>query len=154
MSKVKDVLRFLFISPEFMILLAIAGVYLTYPDPLSWVGAALKANSDALAYWPTIPIGLTVYAFSRGGKLLHPREAESNRDIYDWPDFWRLKSRVIASVVICSLASLLALFTWLAADQLSMAAIGIGAVLSMSIAATSTFLLYLAWLRMRELAET
>jgi hypothetical protein len=112
MGKVCESLRIIFISFEFVFILLIYLTLLLYPDLYSKFGSKFFGNNELWKYIPVLPFALVGGSIKYAWKIIVPLNNESNKMLYDWPDYWKLKLRVIFSIIICAVCCALAIIIW------------------------------------------
>lgn len=136
-----------------MILLVVVYLSTQMPEHLEAIGAGFKAENEAVKFALSIPLALTAYAAHIGAKILRPAENASNKVLYEWPGYWKLKSRVVVSLVICGVSSAAAIFLWVFGADWSDSLLGSVFVMALAEPVVSVFMLWLAWIKIRELFE-
>ncbi len=107
-----ELLRVLFISVEFLFLLVVIVVGYFLPSAWVFVGDTPKAQTDVMKYLPVLPIALCGFSITLSWKLLSPKSG-SNRELYDWPDYWKLKLRRDVTIALCVLSAGVSLVIWI-----------------------------------------
>jgi len=139
MNRFRDTARFILLSPEIICALLPFVVY-TYMPALADV--LIKQMKDGLGFGlggVAIPLGMLAFNYKEGLDMLAP--TGGRKVLLDWPDYPKLKARVVASFVWCVLGSVSALVAVLmvATDLLPRLAIAIlVAGILASAAATAT----------------
>lgn len=124
MNRIAELTRTIFISFEFLYLIVLLSVYLSNPAIFNSIGQKFHGNQEIWKYIPTIPPGLLVASLSYSWKILTPLDGSSNRFLHEWPDYWKLKLRVILSVFYCGLSAIAAIAIWLYGLQIQKAQLG------------------------------
>jgi len=70
------------------------------------------SQTEVMKYLPVIPIALCGYSITLSWKLLSPKSG-SNRELYDWPDYWKLKLRRDVTIGLCFICAGLSLILWI-----------------------------------------
>jgi hypothetical protein len=151
--KAIESLRILFASYEALFLSIIAASYFYYPDFFIGIGENFQTNNEIWKFIPSIPLVVCGFAVQYAWKILMPLESSSNRVLHEWTNYWKLKLRVIYSVLLCAACVLGAVYIWFFSDTLS--AINTGAIFiaSIVVAVTVAFNQFLAAFKIRELME-
>ena len=123
MKKIIEFFRLIFISFEFLFILLIFLTLNIYPELYSIIGNKFMENADIWKYIPVIPLGLSGASINYAWKILTPLSS-SNRILYEWPDYWKLKLRVLSSIIMCLTCLFLAIFLWFFCKNLEPAHIG------------------------------
>jgi hypothetical protein len=123
------------------------------PEHLIVIGSGFKADNEALKFAPSIPLALTAYAAHVGAKILRPIENASNRVLYEWPGYWKLKARIVVSLIVCGTSSAAAILLWVFGKTWSDSSLGAVFALAVIEPVISASILWLAWIKIRELVE-
>ena len=150
MRYVVDLLRCVFISPETSIVAVIGLVLLHRPEWLSLVGSSAREQVEFLGFLLSTPSALTVVCVKTGDAVLSHGHS-LDRALYQWPQYWRLKLRVLLAMVMCGLASGASVFFWIFGHLWSDAAVGAAFVAAVLVALASTSSVFLAKLKVREI---
>jgi hypothetical protein len=149
--KLADILRVYVISPELLVIALSGAVVLLYPEPVALFGSEVSRENSVLQYIALLPIVLLGVAFKLSNDILKPLDGANNRILYEWPDYWRLKHRAIATILFCLAASAGALGLWVFKTHLHPRLLGAGLIATVVLALVSTVSLYLGYLRLREI---
>ncbi|MCE9609500.1 MAG: hypothetical protein K8R23_04675 [Chthoniobacter sp.] len=147
--------RVVVVSFEFLFCLAIASLAFFLPDWLSFVGDELKAQPDVTKWIPLIPLALCTLAFQLAWKLTTPidKSNKSSREVLDWPDYWRLKMRRNASLVLSFMSATLAVVLWVFAKHFTSLWFGVLTIGCFGVSLINAGCMYMATLRLREIAD-
>ncbi len=107
-----EFLKILFISFEFVIVLIIFLTMNLFPEFYAKIGSKFIGDSEIWKYIPVIPFTLASASINYAWKILTPLTNSSNKILYDWPDYWKLKLRVTVSIAICVICLSLAIMLW------------------------------------------
>ncbi len=115
MRKLLDFIRFLIVSPEVIVGLAVYLLFVIKPDIFKFISAHLFiANMEWTDYAKLLGIPLTslglTYTF--GESILNPQDRDNRKSLKEWPDYWMLKNRIYYSLVISIIALIGSLFSW------------------------------------------
>jgi hypothetical protein len=134
MKYVLEALRMIFISFEFIFALVVFLLHQQNPHFFTILGDSLTGDSEITKWLPAIPLGLSIYCFvDLIWKLITPLSA-SNRELYDWPDFWRLKIRCYFSLILSAVCAAVALSIWIFSKAISHEWIGVLFLFSVGLA--------------------
>jgi len=122
MRQFLDFLRCIFISFEFLWVIIIFFVRETFPNLFETIGIALSSEKDIIKYLPAIPIALSGFSISMAWRILTP--TNSNRELYDYPDYWRIKLRTILAILAASGSAAIAVSIWFFSPHLNAADVG------------------------------
>ena len=101
MRKFIEFLRAVFISPEL-----VAGglpfvISFYWPEPATFVGQQFASDAKWALGTATIPLGLLATTYAFGTDILSP--SGSKKVVLLWPDYWKLKMRVVVALGFCLL---------------------------------------------------
>jgi hypothetical protein len=106
-----------------------------------------------IKWLPAIPLGLSAYCcVDLLWKLIAPL-SDSNKKLYGWPDFWRLKMRCCFSLVLSIICAGVACGLWIFSKILSHDCIGILFALSMGLSLINTGCMIYASICLRVIME-
>ena len=151
--KLLEFIKIVFISFEAAFLLALFLAFKYFPDALQSVGHQFKTNSDVWKFIPTVPLIICGFSIQYAWKILNPLNGSSNRILHEWPDYWKLKLRVILSIFICILCVVTAAVVWIYASSLTEIMTGALFVGSCGVALIVACHELLAAFKIRELME-
>lgn len=112
MRYILECFRVVFISGEVLSVVLAGALLMIAPQLFASLGSAIRSNSEILKYLPAIPISLCGYSIFLAWKILAPLD-DSNRELYDWLEFWRIKLRIAISVGFAVLAVVSVLGGWI-----------------------------------------
>jgi hypothetical protein len=148
-----DILRLCLISFEAVFVLAIV-VYLYYfPSFFIDIGVKFKTNNEVWKLLPGIPLLYASVSIGLSWKVLIPSDNSKTKILYQWPEYWRLKYRVVASFIICGMAAIGSIIIWVWSNDLSECTIGTIFISSMVVPVPSIFTQFLAAFKVRELLD-
>jgi len=153
MRNLIEVLRFCFISPEALFLVSIISCSFFFPSMFVAVGTQFKVNSEVWKFMPSIPILLATASIKLAWNILAPLGGSSAKILYQWEGYWKLKYRVVASIVMCGMVAVCSIALWIFSKDLSELKIGTIFISSVAVAATVTFNQLLAAFKLRELMD-
>jgi len=148
-----EILRIIIMSYEALFIAVVAFAYNYFPELLVGIGNPLKNNDDVLQYMVSLPIFMCGYSVQQTWKILMPLEGNSNRKLHEWPNYWRLKYRVIISSIICAACIFSYVCIWLYSSSFSVLTFGAVFITSIIIPLIVAFNIHLAALKVRELME-
>ncbi len=151
--KIIEIIKILFISFEAVFLLALFAALQFYPESFELIGNQIKANMEIWKFIPTIPLAICAFSIQYAWKILNPINGSSNRILHEWPNYWKLKFRVIASIFLCVTCVVASLVIWIYATNLSAMITGAIFVASCCIALIVAASELLAAFKVRELME-
>ncbi len=151
--KIIELIKIIFISFEAVFVLALVLVFQYFPDALQNVGHQFKTNSDVWKFIPTVPLIICGFSIQYAWKILNPISSSSNRILHEWPGYWKLKLRVVASIFICIFCVLAAVVVWIYASGLSERMTGAIFIASCGVALIVASHELLAAFKIRELME-
>jgi len=132
----------------------IAAIYFYSPEILIFVGNHFKINNDIWKFIPTIPLLLCGFSIKYTWKILMPLEGNnSNRMLHEWPNYWKLKYRVIVSAALCVICVFGSFTIWFFNSSLSSLTVGAIFIATIIVSLTAAASEFLAAVRVRELLE-
>ena len=151
--KLLEIAKLLIVSFETLFLLILIAALHYYPNLFEQIGNQFANNNEIWKFLPTIPLLICAFSIQYAWKILIPINGASNRILHKWPNYWKLKYRVIASIFICIACAMISVFIWIYASNLSVKIIGAAFIASCSIALIVAFNQLLAAFKVRELME-
>ena len=118
MKRLVDGIRLSLLSPETVVALLPFVVYLYAPD---WASVLVKPMKESLTFGLAaagLTLGAAVFCYREGGDILEPSGAKAV--LLEWPGYFMLKARVVASLAWCvaGIGAALAA-TWLVASDVA-----------------------------------
>jgi len=148
--RVSDLLRLLVLSPELLAVLACLAIQTYVPD---WLSVVTKVRKDGLTFGLSgagIALAALAFCYRQGDDILSPTGRLTV--LLEWPDYFMLKSRVIAALTWCVVgigACLTA--TWMVADGKTVQWASVILVAGILVAGMAVASIALARYRIREL---
>jgi hypothetical protein len=153
MKRLVDGIRLSLLSPEMLAALLPFAVHLYVPG---WASVLVKPMKEGLTFGLTaagLALGAAAFCYKEGGDILEPSGPKAV--LLEWPGYFMLKARVVASLAWCVVGIGAALAgTWLVASDVAPqlgATVLVAAVLA---AAASAASIALARYRIRELLSS
>lgn len=153
MIRLLEVLKIIIISFETLFVVIVAAIYFYSPENIVSIGNHFKNNNDIWKFIPSIPLILCGFSVQYAWRILVPLGGNSNRTLHEWPNYWKLKYRVIISVILCGACVLSTVSIWIFSSSLSALMVGTIFIASIVISLTVAFNELLAALKVRELME-
>lgn len=151
MKRIIDILRVIFISPEFLILLIVFVLQIYKADWFILIGKQFQSNNEIWKFLPTLPMLFTSLVFKFGKNIRIP--LENNKQLYQWNEYYRITDRVHIGIYISILSSIGAISVWLLIDIISNLYIGIIFISSIGISGFSALTMHLASISIREVLD-
>ena len=148
-----ETLRIIFVSCETLFFVVVVIFYFYFPVFFIEIGNQFKINNDIWKFIPSIPLIICGFSVQYAWKILMPLDGKSNRTLHEWSDYWKLKFRVIISVVICAACVLSTVFIWIFSSSISSLTVGAIFIASIIISLAVAFNQFLAAFKIRELME-
>lgn len=150
MNRLIDAVRLVVVSPEMLMALIPFGIY-AYAPTLADV--LIKPMKEGLGFGlaaASLPLAMLAFNYKEGFDLLSP--SGGRKVLLEWPDYPRLKARVIAAFAWCSSGALAGVIAvWMVAnDFLSQLAIAI-LIAGILAASVATATIALARFTLREI---
>jgi hypothetical protein len=111
MKKILDLLRALFISPEFLIFSFSIVLYKYNFQVFSRIGTRIQEETKIWEYLPVLPYLFTYAVINISSKIRSPIE-KNKKVLYKWPLYNLLKNRVYISIFICILCCFCSIYIW------------------------------------------
>jgi hypothetical protein len=152
-TKLSDVIRFVIISPETLSVLASIAAWAFYPSAFTALGGAITER-EAIATHTLIsaPVGLTGLALTLTWQILFP--GARNRALVDWPDYPKLKARVIFGLLLLLAGLILSLSVFVFSNHLRPDLVGLGMLVVLAVGLVVVGSFALAAISIREILET
>lgn len=106
-----ELLRVLFISVEFLVFLVVVAVWFFFPAVWISSGETFKSQEEVMKCLPVLPVALCGFSIRFSWKLLSPQSG-SNKILYEWPDYWKLRLRRNVTIGLCVLYAAVSIATW------------------------------------------
>ncbi|MDI6727792.1 MAG: hypothetical protein QMD44_02550 [Thermodesulfovibrionales bacterium] len=150
MNRLTDILRMVTLSPELLIALATIAIHKTMPSAGNLALALLNSDHKwAVGIVVVIPITLLVSCYQLGTEILSPQG--KRKVLLEWPDYWRLKYRVVYALAVCAIALFASLIGYLLVLNRKSPAAAMLIIGAWAVAATTTASLALAKWSTREI---
>lgn len=104
-------LRVVLVSFEAATLVSAAAIWSMFPGELAVAARSASATSDVLTFLLLLPLALIPWLATEARNLLH-EDKETTRLLAKWPDYWRLKCHVFASLAYALLFAALSIVPW------------------------------------------
>lgn len=99
MDKLKDVIRFIAISPETLSALLVFSISYFWPETIEFFAKFVSvAEASTVSVIIGVPLAMVIGGYSLGFDLLNP--SEHKRTLKQWPGYWMIRNRVIFSLVV------------------------------------------------------
>jgi hypothetical protein len=151
LTRLVDILRAIFISPEVVIILIIYAIMQYKPEWLSLIGTQFKSNSEIWKFLPTLPILFTSLVFKYGKNIRIP--LEKNKRLYKWNEYHRITDRVFIGMFISIFCSIGAISIWFLTSSTSTLYLGAIFIATVGLSGFSAFTMYLASISIREILD-
>jgi hypothetical protein len=153
MERLYDIVGFIIISGESIILIPIFILAYYYPEYYKIVGYNLKTYLPLSILMPGIQGYCILRSLKLWDKVLTPLGDSNTKALYDWSGYWKLKYRVVATLTICIISTIASIIIWLLSEKFSNITLGIVFVSLLAIPVVSLFCEQLAAIRVRELLD-
>lgn len=148
-----ETVRIIIASYEALFFVVVVAVYFYFPSVFVGIGNHFKTNNDIWKFIPSVPLIICGFSVQYAWKILMPLEGSSNRILHEWPNYWKLKYRVIISVILCAVCVICTISIWIFSTSLSALTVGTIFMSSIIISLTVAFNQFLAAFKVRELME-
>ena len=153
MSRFKNIVLALLVSPEIVVCLSVLGLVVVIPDHIASLGEVIRSDPEVWKYLPALTFIFSGAAINSSFKLRAPLENFSNKVLYRWPAYQLLVDRVYIALFygICSAGGSLALWVFgLKLEPVWVASVFLAATLMSGVTALT---MILAQQKLRELLE-
>jgi hypothetical protein len=151
LTRIADILRAIFISPEASYLLILFFFFEIYPELFTIIGSQFKSNSQLWQYLPTLPILFTTLVFKLGKSIRVP--LDKNKRLYEWDGYHRITDRVFIGIFISMIAAVAAVSIWFLTKLVSDMYLGIIFLSAVGVSGFSAFTMYLASISIKEILD-
>ena len=148
-----DALRVAFLSWECAIALAMWTLWLTYPSILAQLGRRVIDDGNLLPYILALPGVILIWATTQAKAVLAPASAAQNVQLRAWPDYWRLKIRVLLGLAWIVASCCISLVTWIFRADFASDVVGSLLTTALIVSVFSAGSLWLASITVREIVE-
>lgn len=153
MRRILEILRIILVSYEMIALSIIILLSYYWPSWFESLGHQIRNNSDILKYIPTIPLAFFAAAVQMSNKILKPKSDGSNKILYEWSDYWKLKFRALLSIFTCLICGVISISIWVFSKKISAFLLGLLLLTCIVIAAIVCLCQLLAVYKVREILE-
>lgn len=101
MKYLKDCLKTIFISPEFLFLCLGILLYQFYDSFFIRLGLAMSSREGADYFFTALPVSMLIASYKIGVIILRPGDDAENKILYQWPFYRALEFRVYWSIFLC-----------------------------------------------------
>ncbi|WP_065089111.1 hypothetical protein [Acidihalobacter prosperus] len=142
MASIKSTLRWVFVSPEMLIIAVAAYLIINTPDSIRRISSAFAAGPDAVKYLALLPAAIFGWSITEAKSILLPAE-DTKALLQNWPRYPDLKGRVAIGLCFQLLFALAAFSVWVYSPKFDDPKSFVVAVLSVagSLISGSTFLM-------------
>lgn len=152
MKRILDITRLSIVSPETLIIAALALIFYWAPDILEAVGEKIKSDSTMSQWLPTLPMLFTGISFQYSSKLRAPLDS-GNKKLYDWFEYHRITDRLIASHILTITSSIIAISLWIFSKEINSALMGFAFTSATLVSGSVALNVFLASQKIREILE-
>jgi len=152
MKRIFDIIRFTFISPEFLWVLVGVVLLYSYPLPLAVVGDKISSNNEVWKWLPTLPILFASVAFRFSLKVRAPFD-KGNKQLYEWYSYNRITDRIYAAYILVSVSVVSNLSIWMFTEVFTSPMLGFVFLASIGVSGFVALQIFLAAQKIREILE-
>lgn len=152
MNRILDIIRFTFVSPEFLWVLVVFALLNFYPMSLTLVGDKISSNDEIWKWLPTLPLLFAGLVFKLSFKVRSPFD-KGNKQLYEWHQYNRITDRLYASYILVLLSVISIIFIWMFAKNIASDIIGFVFLGSVGVSGFVAFQVFLAAQKIREILE-
>jgi len=107
MKAINEFLRVVFISPEMLVGILPYAISFYWEEPATFAAQLFVTDNKWVFATAATPLALLAATYSFGSEILSP--AGAKKELLVWPDYWKLKMRVIVALGFCLFGCILAL---------------------------------------------
>ena len=149
-NRILNIIRTIAISPEALLLALNGFLYVYFPVIYSKVGQWYLRDANLTT--GVLPItGILIYSAAQAKSILFP--GDTSKKLNGWPDFFKLKDRVIIGLIFSSTAVLVSFFMLVFKDELPATYAGLIFLASLSVATSCLASMFLAQLSIKVLLD-
>lgn len=112
MSRIKEWLRVIILSPEVLVVAILIGIAVLKPSIFKQVGQLVESFDPKItAVLIGFPFALTTLVYRIGKNILNPEE--HRQVLIDWPEYEKLKITVFAAFVFCGASCVAIVVGWI-----------------------------------------
>lgn len=152
MKRFLDIIRFTFVSPEFVLVLGCIALLYSYPLPLSMVGDKISSSDEIWKWLPTLPLLFAGLVFRLSSKVRAPFD-KGNKQLYDWYQYNRITDRLHSAYILVCVSVIAVISVWLFTEEFSSAVIGCIFLSSVGVSGFVALQVFLASQKIREILE-
>jgi len=93
-----NILRYVFVSPEFLVCVTGAALCIFLPDKFVWLSERIGNQAELLKYFGFLPVGLVIYDSTVVKTILMP-ESDKRNDFQKWERYADFKCGCIVGLV-------------------------------------------------------
>ncbi|MDH4027203.1 MAG: hypothetical protein OEU95_00030 [Nitrospirota bacterium] len=106
-----DFIRFLIISPEFLILLVAFVLYEFFSDYLVIITLLISKKTEMIKHFALVPSFIMIAIFKMAKSLLFP-EKDKKEILQSWPDYYKLKLGFEVAILYSILFAIIGILGW------------------------------------------
>lgn len=152
MKLIGEAIRTVAVSYECLFVLVVFIVQYFAPGFFRFLGNAIMGDSEVIKWIPAIPLALCAFCFTLAWRLTTPLDG-SNKELFDWPDYWRLKMRRNLSLAFSILCAGGACGLWIFSKLLTHDWVGFVFVIVLGVTVINTGCMAYASFTIREILE-
>jgi hypothetical protein len=152
MKRILDIIRFTFVSPEFVWILVGVALLYSYPLPLTIVGNKISSNDEVWKWLPTLPLLFAGIAFKLSSKVRAPFD-KGNKQLYDWYHYNRITDRIYAAYILVSVSVISNVSIWMFTEVFTSSMLGFVFLASVGVSGFVALQIFLAAQKIREILE-
>lgn len=153
MSRLKNLILALIISPEIALTLAFFLFSSIWPNYAAILGGAIRADTEVWKYLPALTLVFSGAAINSSFKLRAPLENFSNKSLYQWPAYQLLVDRVYVGLFYGILASVAGIMLWILGGKLNNIHVAEIFLVATLTSGTTALSMLLAQQKLREIME-
>ncbi len=147
-----DILRFVFISPEFLGIIIAVAVYIYKKNLFTIFGSEISSNPTLTGILITAIFSILMGIFKYGKDILLPKE--NSKILIQWDGYRNLRNRVYFAMFLGIAAFLGCLFSYLLRANINNSLLGFIFIIAIILALISLFTMVLASWKIREIIDS
>jgi len=141
--------RVVFISYEFVSLLASLIAYLYFEDTMHVYVQSISINEEGMKWVVLYPMGIATWMLKEGISIIFPSE-ETNQILHKWDKYWMLKAHFNIGIFYAIILTIPCLYLWLTSKLVTSWGISIFSACALAIS-LAAFSFYGARIKVKEL---
>ena len=152
MKYVIEFIKTLFISPELCVSVVIlTAILILQPEWFDKLGTKIKSDQEVWKYLCIIPAGLFAWMLPHCYLVQLPHS--DNKVLLEWPDYWKLKIRVAAAILLSFICTTIAIFVFVFAKEVYANIAGFLMTFAIIVSLIDAYTIWQATITIRQILE-